>query len=320
MILKSAISFMMTLVLVLVCMPKFITYMKKLSIRQSISEYSLEEDQKKAGTPIMGGILFILIPILVTLVVHYEVLTDSKTMIVILAFAGYGCIGFIDDYLIAVKKNNDGLKPKYKLLMQLVLGVVFFYIYSRIAELELVWPITHHVSHLGFFYFLLVLVMFSGSSNAVNLTDGMDGLSSGCSIIALFAFAVISVLEQQFGIMVLIINIIAGLFGYLYYNKKPAQVFMGDTGSLALGGLLAALAMVLHKEIALIFIGGIFVLDTLSVIIQISSVKIRHKKVFIYTPIHFAFRIKGMPETQVVHMFWFVEAILAGIGLLLAIL
>ena len=320
MILKSAISFMITLVLVLVCMPKFISYMKKLSIKQSISEYSLEEDQKKAGTPIMGGILFILFPILVTLAVHYEVLTDPETMIVILAFAGYGCIGFIDDYLIVVKKNNDGLKPKYKLLMQLVLGVVFFYIYSRIAELELVWPITHHVSHLGFFYFLLVLVMFSGSSNAVNLTDGMDGLSSGCSIIALIAFAVISVLEQQFGITVLIINIIAGLFGYLYYNKKPAQVFMGDTGSLALGGLLAALAMVLHKEIALIFIGGIFVLDTLSVIIQISSVKIRHKKVFIYTPIHFAFRIKGMPETQVVHMFWFVEAILAGIGLLLAIL
>ena len=310
MILKSAISFMITLVLVLVCMPKFISYMKKLSIKQSISEYSLEEDQKKAGTPIMGGILFILFPILVTLAVHYEVLTDPETMIVILAFAGYGCIGFIDDYLIAVKKNNDGLKPKYKFLMQLVLGVVFFYIYSRIAELELVWPITH----------LLVLVMFSGSSNAVNLTDGMDGLSSGCSIIALIAFAVISVLEQQYGITVLIINIIAGLFGYLYYNKKPAQVFMGDTGSLALGGVLAALAMVLHKEIALIFIGGIFVLDTLSVIIQISSVKIRHKKVFIYTPIHFAFRIKGMPETQVVHMFWFVEAILAGIGLLLAIL
>lgn len=319
MILKMAIGFLVTLVLVLILMPKFIVYMKKLSVRQSISQYSLEEDQKKAGTPIMGGILFIVIPVLVTLCVNYRLVTDLDTMIVILAFAGYGAIGFLDDYLIAVKKNNDGLKPRYKLILQVILAVLFFFLYMKKGDLELIWPISHHASHLGFLYFLLVLFMFSGSSNAVNLTDGMDGLSSGCSIIALFAFFIISLCQKQYGLSVLIFNIIAGLFGYLYYNKKPAQVFMGDTGSLALGGLLAAIALVLKQEIALIFIGGIFVLDTLSVIIQISSVKIRHKKVFLYTPIHFAFRIKGMPETKVVHMFYLVEAVLACIGLVIAL-
>ena len=161
--------------------------------------------------------------------------------------------------------------------------------------------------------------MFAGASNAVNLTDGMDGLSSGVSIIALIPYLVITLKQEKIGLAIFVVCLIGALLGYLYYNKKPARVFMGDTGSLALGGVLAALAMITKTELLLILIAGVPVIETLCVMIQIGSVKIRHKKVFPYTPIHYAFRIKGMPEVSIVRMFWLAEAILAGIGLLIGI-
>lgn len=317
--LKLVLCFLISLVAVLILMPHFISWVKRKSVGQSISEYSLSDDQKKAGTPIMGGLLFILIPVLVTMISSPMAVKDIETWIVILAFMGYGVIGFIDDWLIAVRHNNTGLKPLQKFGMQVVLAVVFFLLYRNHARLEVILPIGHHVWHLGYGYFILVLFMFVGSSNAVNLTDGMDGLAAGCSIIALAAYLVIAWVQHRMGISVLIASVIGGLFGYLHFNKKPAKVFMGDTGSLALGGILAAIAMVTKTEISLIVIAGIFVVDTLTVIIQITSVKLRHKKVFPYTPIHFAFRLKGMPETSVVHMFWLVEAVFAALGLLLAL-
>ncbi len=317
--LKFLLCFLISLLAVLILMPKFIDYMKRMSVRQSISEYSLEEDQKKAGTPIMGGILFILVPVLVTIVSTPSLLRDMETWIVMLSFVGYGLIGFVDDYLITVKKNNDGLSPKAKLLMQLVLAVIIFLMYKSHLELTLHIPILNISLDIGWGYFLLIIVMFAAGSNAVNLIDGMDGLCAGCSTIALVAFAIIAAVQGKSGIELLIISLIGALLGYLYYNKKPARVFMGDTGSLALGGFMAAAAMVMKSEIAFIVIAGVFVLDTLSVIIQLTSVKLRHKRVFPYTPIHFSFRIMGMPEVKVVHMFWLVEAIFAAIGLFIAL-
>lgn len=318
--LKFLLCFLISLLAVLILMPKFIDYMKRLSVRQSISEYSLEEDQKKAGTPIMGGILFIVIPVLVTLVSTPSLLTDMETWIVILSFVGYGLIGFVDDYLITVKKNNDGLSPKMKLFMQLVLAVVIFVMYQSHLELTLHIPVVNISLDIGWGYFLLIIVMFAAGSNAVNLIDGMDGLCAGCSSIAFVAFAIIVAVQGKSGIELLIISLIGALLGYLYYNKKPAKVFMGDTGSLALGGCMASVAMVTKSEIAFIVIAGVFVLDTLSVIIQLTSVKLRHKRVFPYTPIHFSFRIMGMPEVKVVHMFWLVEAVFAAIGLVIALI
>ena len=316
---KLILCYLISLIAVLILMPWFIDFMKKQSIRQSISQYSTKEDQAKAGTPIMGGILFIVVPIVMTLLSSGQALKDMDTWIAILAFAGYGLIGFIDDFLIAVKKNNDGLKPWQKLLMQLVLAIAFYLLYRSHARLEIIWPFTHHVWYLGWGYFILILLMFTGSSNAVNLTDGMDGLAAGCSIIALCAFLVAALVQHRIGLSVLICSLLGALCGYLYYNKKPARVFMGDTGSLALGGIMAAMAMSMKIEVAFIVIAGIFVMDTLSVIIQITSVKTRHKKVFVYTPIHFAFRIKGMPENSVVHMFWLIEACFAALGLFIAL-
>ena len=308
-IFQMCLYFVLSLSIVLVTMPFLIQYLKKLSFKQTVSEYALEDDKKKAGTPIMGVIL--------TLIFVKGIFQDLDTLIVLLAFMGYGLIGFVDDFLIAVLKNNEGLKPLYKFLMQVLLAVVFFVLYRSHASLEITLPITRIVLPLGIAYFFLVLFMFAGSSNAVNLTDGMDGLSSGVSIIALIPYLVITLKQEKIGLAIFVVCLIGALLGYLYYNKKPARVFMGDTGSLALGGVLAALAMITKTELLLILIAGVPVIETLCVMIQIGSVKIRHKKVFPYTPIHYAFRIKGMPEVSIVRMFWLVEAILAGIGLLI---
>ena len=318
-IFQMSLYFVLSLSIVLVTMPFLIQYLKKLSFKQTVSEYALEDDKKKAGTPIMGGILFIIVPVVLTLIFVKGIFHDLDTLIVLLAFIGYGLIGFVDDFLIAVLKNNEGLKPLHKFLMQVLLAVIFFMLYRSHASLEIILPITHIVIPLGIAYFFLVLFMFAGSSNAVNLTDGMDGLSSGVSIIALVPYLVITLKQEKIGLAIFVVCLIGALLGYLYYNKKPAQVFMGDTGSLALGGVLAALAMITKTELLLILIAGVPVIETLCVMIQIGSVKIRHKKVFPYTPIHYAFRIKGMPEVSIVRMFWLVEAILAGIGLFIGI-
>ena len=319
MVLKLMIGFIVSLAVVLVLMPPFITYLKKLSFKQSVSEYALEDDQKKAGTPIMGGVLFILVPILVTLVAFPSSMKDLNVWIIILAFVGYGLIGFIDDFLIAVKKNNDGLTPKQKFTMQVVLAAAFFFLYRMHGDLSIILPFSKTTLSLGWLYFLLVLFMFAGSSNAVNLTDGMDGLSSGVTIIALVPYAIITYVQQKYTVLMFVLCLIGALLGYLYYNKKPAKVFMGDTGALALGGVLAALAMVTKTELPLIFIAGVPVIETLCVIIQQVSVRTMHKRVFVYTPIHYAFRIKGMREVNIVKMFWLVEAIFACIGLWIAL-
>lgn len=317
--LKLVIGFCVSLTIVMLVMPRFIEYLKKLSFKQSVSEYALEDDKKKAGTPIMGGILFIIVPVVVTLIAFPQSISDINIWIIILAFVGYGLIGFIDDYLIAVKKNNNGLSPLQKFTMQVILAILFFFIYRIHGDLMITLPFSKTTVSLGWWYFLLVLFMFAGSSNAVNLTDGMDGLSSGVTIIALIPYAIISYVQQKYTVLMFVLCLIGALLGYLYYNKKPARVFMGDTGALALGGVLAALAMVTKTELSLILIAGIPVIETLCVIIQQVSVRTVHKRVFPYTPIHYAFRIKGMPEVNIVRMFWVVEAIFACIGLFVAL-
>lgn len=311
---KYVIAFAVSLAAMFILMPSFIEYLKKLSFRQSVSEYALEDDQKKAGTPIMGGILFIMVPVIVTVIVSPSVLTDIRTMTVLLAYIGYGLIGFADDYLIAVKKNNDGLSAAQKFGMQVVLAVVFFLLYRTYGTSEIAVPFTGKSISLGWLYFILVLFMFAGSSNAVNLTDGMDGLAAGCSILAVLPFMYYAFQQGLSNLALFAAALIAALLGYLYFNKKPARVFMGDTGALALGGVLAAFAMVEKKELALIMIGGIFVIETVCVIIQQVAVRVFHRRVFSYTPIHYAFRLKGIDEVRIVRGFWAAEAVMALIG------
>ena len=295
-------------------MPAFIDFMKRISFNQTVSEYALDEYKEKAKTPIMGGVMFIIVPVVISLAMTENPLADLDLMIVLITYVGYGLIGFIDDFLIAVKHDNDGLLPRYKFLMQVVLALIVFLIYRNDATLDVTLLFTKKKIELGIFYILLILFMFSGASNAVNLTDGMDGLAAGCELFALIPYLLFAIRQGKTSIAIFIGCMLGALIGYLHFNLKPAKIFMGDTGSLALGAVLAALAMVMKKELSLIIIGGVFVIETLCVMIQIGSVKLRHKRVFPYTPIHYAFTVKGVPEEKVVRYFWVCAIICAVIG------
>jgi len=320
MILKSIGALIASLILTLVLMPLWIDYLRKISFNQSVSEYSLGEYKQKEKTPIMGGVQFILIPIVMTFLFDARGAVRVDNLAVMAVYVGYGLIGFIDDWLIVVKKNNDGLKPWQKFGLQLALAALFFYAYRTHARLEVVLPVTHAIWRLGPFYALLIVLMLSGSSNAVNLTDGMDGLAAGCVICSLGGFLVLAMVQHNVTLSIFISSLIGALVGYLFYNIRPARIFMGDTGSLALGAVLAAIAMVLKQELSLIVIGGVFVIETVCVIIQQVSVKVRGKLVFPYTPIHYAFRLKGYTENQTVHGFWLASFCFAILGTILALI
>ncbi len=298
-----AMAFYLSSALVLVLMPKFIQYLKKVSIQQTESEYALE---KKTGTPIMGGLLFNLVVVVVTLVFSAGK-KDLTLWMLILGVIGFGMIGFVDDMTIVLKRNNVGLKARTRLAIEAVLALVMILLLSCLNGLDYL----KGSSWIGY--------MFMGSTNAVNLTDGMDGLAGGVSLIAFLAYFIYAVQKQLPVIAIFCAAMMGALFGYLFFNHKPAKVFMGDTGSLALGGSLATIAFITHTEWAFILIAGIPVLEALSVMIQIGSVKLCHRRVFPYTPIHYSFKIWGLKEVQVVYLFWLLEFMFAMMGLWLLI-
>lgn len=307
-----AMAFYLSSALVLVLMPKFIQYLKKVSIQQTESEYALE---KKTGTPIMGGLLFNLVVVVVTLVFSVGK-KDLTLWMLILGVIGFGMIGFVDDMTIVLKRNNVGLKARTRLAIEAVLALVMIILLSCLNGLDYL----KGSSWIGYLFFLsITLLMFMGSTNAVNLTDGMDGLAGGVSLIAFLAYFIYAVQKQLPVIAIFCAAMMGALFGYLFFNHKPAKVFMGDTGSLALGGSLATIAFITHTEWAFILIAGIPVLEALSVMIQIGSVKLCHRRVFPYTPIHYSFKIWGLKEVQVVYLFWLLEFMFAMMGLWLLI-
>ncbi len=308
------------LILTLLVTPQFIAFMRKIDVSQVVSEFSLEEFKSKASTPIMGGVVFILVPIIATIILYPHFYENPRILILFMVYAGYGLIGFIDDYLIVVKKNNDGLKPLYKFLMQVLFSVIFYVVYHRFSSTTITLPFINLSLDLGWFYAVFVFFLLTGSSNALNLTDGMDGLASGLMVFALLPFIYSALKQEQFLIAVFLAAVEGSLLGYLRYNISPALIFMGDTGSLALGALLASSAILLKREINLAIIGGVFVAETLCVIIQQVAVRVFHKKVFTYTPIHYSFKIRGTAENQVVYAFWLWGIICAGLGFLMEVL
>ncbi len=315
---KMALAFVIALAIALIGYPVMIPYLHKIKFGQVIREEGPQSHLAKTGTPTMGGLVFIAASILATIIVQPGALSSVDLQVVILAFFGYGLIGFIDDFLIVVKKNNEGLKPSYKFLMQSVLAVVFYIIYRSVTNSLVIVPFIHKYLDLGILYYVVVFFMFTGTSNAVNLSDGLDGLCAGLSILAFAPFVYFCVRSGFNSVAIFLCGVIGSLFGYLKYNVNPAKIFMGDTGSLALGGLLAAVAMVTKEEIALIFIGGVFVAETVSVIIQVGYFKATGgKRFFRMAPIHHHFQEGGMKETHVVYMFWAVGAALSLLGFLM---
>lgn len=313
---------LVTLVIMLLIMPGLIDYLHKIKFGQTEREEGLASHKKKNGTPTMGGLAFIIVPTLVYIIGSFFIpfKLDMNTMIILLAFVGYGVVGFIDDYIIVVQKNNEGLKPAHKFLLQSILAVVFFFLYRTSSTTDIWIPIFNVTIDLSWFYFILVFFMFTAETNAVNLTDGLDGLCAGQMVIALVPFVVFALMQGLYNVACLICLVIFALLGYLKFNKHPAQIFMGDTGSLALGGLIAAVAMVLKQEILLIIIGFVFVAEVCSVIIQVTYYKKTHKRIFKMAPLHHHFEMCGWSEEKVVTRFRLVGVILAVLGLVLGVM
>lgn len=296
--------------------------LKKLRIGQKISIFVGENHRKKEGTPTMGGLIFIVPTIIATisLIVTNKIPYTSNLGIVLLVFIGYACIGFLDDFLSIRKGNNEGLTTYQKLLMQVLIAIGFFYIYMRSGG-QTSWVVgTLHIDiELGWLYGLCILFVLVGASNAVNLTDGLDGLAGGLSAIAFIAFSLISLTVgfEDIGIFSLIL--VGSLVGFLIYNTHPAKIFMGDTGSLALGAAMGAIAILTHRELTLLVVAGIFVIETLSVIIQTFWVQVLHKKLFLMTPLHHHFEKLGWQETDIVKLFWVCGLILAMAGIIFGV-
>lgn len=314
------VVFVLSLGITLFVMPRLIELLKRIKIAQSQREEGLESHKVKAGTPIMGGLAFVIIPVVISVVLRPRLIVQMDTLLIILAYLGYATIGFIDDYLIAIKRNNEGLSPKVKFLMQTILAVIFYLMYLTFGTNDLWIPIIEQTISIGPLYFIIILIMFTAESNAVNLTDGLDGLCAGTVLIALVPFILLGLHKEANDIVFLLLAVSGSLLAYLRYNLHPAKIFMGDTGSLALGGLLAAVALVLKMEVLLIIIGGVFVIETLSVTLQVLYFKKTGKRIFKMAPIHHHFEKSGMREVQVVSMFYFVAIIFALLGYFIGVL
>lgn len=302
---------------VLVTGPFFIPELHKLKFGQSIREEGPKSHQKKSGTPTMGGIMIILGITLGTLAAAPW---TPEVLLAVFIMLGHFVLGFLDDYIKVVKKRNLGLKARQKLAGQILIAVVTMYVATQKLGIDTdIWipGLDENVS-LGALYYPLVLFVLVGTSNAVNLTDGLDGLAAGTVAIAASAFAVVSVLTGHGDLAYLCVAMAAACLAFLRFNAHPAKVFMGDTGSLALGGALAAIGILTHTEILLAVIGFVFVCEALSVIIQVISFQTTGKRVFRMSPIHHHFELGGWSEWKVVTVFWCVGLIASVAGLSLA--
>ncbi|WP_214827120.1 phospho-N-acetylmuramoyl-pentapeptide-transferase [Exiguobacterium algae] len=319
MLLTSLIVAISSLLTVLIAMPRAIPALHKLKFGQEIREEGPDWHQKKSGTPTMGGmiiLLAILVGFVVSIVFGEAAVGFGTLLFVTLAF---GVIGFLDDYLKVVNKRNLGLTSLQKLIGQIIVSVLFAWFLSLGGELDttISIPFTSIAFETGWFYIAIVIFWLVGFSNAVNLTDGLDGLVSFSAIPTFAFFGIYAVGQDEVGIAWFAFSVVGALLGFLVFNKYPAKIFMGDTGSLALGGAVAGLALMLKLELLLVFVGIIFVIETLSVILQVISFKTTGKRIFKMSPIHHHFEMVGWSEWRIVLTFGGISLITAVLSLLL---
>ena len=311
---EYGIAFALALISTLVLGKIGIPLLQRLKAQQSIREEGPQAHLAKAGTPTMGGLFMMLALVLtICIVPPYSV---TLWMLLFLTL-GHGVLGFSDDFIKAVKRLNLGLTAKQKLAGQVVLAVLFCYISTTYAALPTtLWiPLADITVDLGVAYYILALFIIIGTTNAVNLTDGLDGLATGISAIAGAAYAVVGLLVGSLSVTFFGIIVSAVCLGFLYFNANPAKVFMGDTGSLALGGAFAGMAIATKTEILLVIIGFVFVVEALSVILQVASFKTRGVRIFRMSPIHHHFELGGWSERKVVYVFWAVSLVTSLLGI-----
>lgn len=313
---SMALSGIISLVIALVLGPIIIPMLKRLKIGQSIREEGPQSHLSKSGTPTMGG-LIIFASLIITILIRG--ILDKDIFVLLLSTLGFGLIGFIDDYIIVAKNRNLGLKAYQKIIGQVGLALVLAIYQSNASELgtKVIVPfLQDKYIDLGILFIPFIVFVVVGIVNSVNLTDGLDGLATGITSIVLIFFAYASIKMGHENIAVFSAVLLGGCLGFLRYNAYPAKIFMGDTGSMGLGGAVAGIAVLLNLTLIIPIVGGIYFVEALSVIIQVISFKTRGKRVFLMSPLHHHFEEKGWKETKVVIVFWTGGIFLALIGFL----
>lgn len=296
--------------------PIIIPILHKLKFGQSIREEGPKSHQKKAGTPTMGGIIFIVASFITMALLIRK--PGDEAMVALYAFVSFGIIGALDDGLKIIRKKNLGLRAYQKMILLLIASGSFAYYaaHSPYIGTSIIIPFGHKTWDLGVFYIPFIIVYFAATTNAVNLTDGLDGLATSITLLVMTFFALVSLATGHYTLSIFCGTVAGSLLGFLRYNAFPARIFMGDTGSLALGGAVAAVAMILKLPLLVIIVGGIYVAETLSVILQVISFKTTGKRIFKMSPLHHHFELSGWHETKVVSIFCIVTVVLCLIAFL----
>lgn len=314
-VINAALAAGIALIISLAMGPFMIPFLRRLKVGQSIREEGPQRHYAKAGTPTMGGL------IIITAVMAASFLlagSSKEVLTAVLVMLAFGGVGFWDDYLKVVLKRSLGLRAREKLMLQFLIGLVFglLLVYYLGRGTEIIIPFTGQVIEIGFWYLPLVILVLTGTANAANLTDGLDGLAAGVTFLIALALGLICIMTSHSNLLIFCCALAGACLGFLFFNRYPARVFMGDTGSMALGGAVAAIACITKSELALIFIAGVYVIEALSVIIQVVSFQATRKRVFLMAPLHHHFELKGLSEPQVVRRFYILAIIFIVIGLL----
>jgi len=329
---RAIVSTLTALFISLYFGPKLIRYLQKMQIGQTIRDDGPESHLSKSGTPTMGGLL--ILAAIVVSVLLWANLSNVYVWVVLFVVVSFGAIGFVDDYRKVIRKDSNGLIAKWKYFWQTVAGLttaIFLYQISHPDQTFLLIPFVKDVMpQLGIFYIVMAYFVIVGTSNAVNLTDGLDGLAIVPTIMVAGAFALFAYVTGNVNfasylniphiamtseLVVVCTAIVGAGLGFLWFNTYPAQVFMGDVGSLALGAALGVIAVLVRQELVLFIMGGVFVMETVSVILQVGSYKMRGQRIFRMAPIHHHYELKGWPEPRVIVRFWIISFILVLIGL-----
>lgn len=315
----AIVTLVISFIITVIVMPFFIPLLHKLKFGQSIRTDGPQSHLSKQGTPTMGGIVFVIATIATMLLLRTSYLFTAPGLAITLVFLGYFLIGLFDDVLIVVKKKNDGLSPKLKLLLQAIVIIALVIVYPGLFNDDQMTTVNFFFFNINLhqLYIIFAIIMFLSYTNAINFTDGMDGLSSITVAIALVFLSIIAFVQMQFVELNYIVALIGGLLGFYVFNKKPAKIFMGDTGSLALGGFYAIIALLLKVELLSVIIGMVFVLEAVSVVIQIVYYKKTKKRFFRMAPIHHHFEMGSLKETGTVLMFYVCSFIFGIIGMVI---
>lgn len=317
-ILEMVVAFGLSYLITVMAYPTWITTLKNRNVLQTASEYALEEYQQKQATPMFGGVLFVLIPT-VLLMLYYNTNLEKATMLALFVFLGYFLLGVVDDMKIAKEGKNDGLPVVLRLVVQIGIALIFMFLVLTMITPMIRIPIpmigSYYLTLPIFLYVLFGAFIMVATVNSVNITDGMDGLAAGVSLLIMVGLGVISFLYKQNQLAMLAFMLVGSLLGYLKYNMFPAKIFMGDGGSLALGGLMAVYAMLLKIEVSYVVLVGVLIWETGCVVIQQISVRVFKKRVFQYTPIHYSFVLAGWKEKNVVQFIWFLGLMFLVLGL-----